>query len=73
MPKANKIFFYSSGQIFADIENPGIEKYKSPESSDVWYLPGSSLHNLSVSHPEVIEIIEQYNYFGFPRINKVYG
>ncbi|WP_316827975.1 hypothetical protein [Pedobacter miscanthi] len=55
----------------ANIENPAIEKYKSPESSDVWNLPGSSLYNLSVSHPEVIKIIEQHNYFGLPKMKEI--
>ncbi|WP_344853621.1 hypothetical protein [Pedobacter jeongneungensis] len=55
----------------ANIENPAIEKYKSPASSDVWNLPGSSLYNLSVSHPEVIKIIEQHNYFGLPKMKEI--
>ncbi len=55
----------------ANIENPAIEKYKSLESSDVWNLPGSSLYNLSVSHPEVIIIIEQHNYFGLPKMKAI--
>jgi hypothetical protein len=55
----------------ANIENPAIEKYKSPASSDVWNIPGSSLYNLSVSHPEVIKIIEQHNYFGLPKMKEI--
>lgn len=55
----------------ANIENPAIEKYKSPESSDVWNNAGSSLYNLSVSHPEVIKIIEEHNYFGLPKMKEI--
>ncbi|KIA96890.1 hypothetical protein OC25_00295 [Pedobacter kyungheensis] len=55
----------------ANIENPAIEKYKSLESADVWNNAGSSLYNLSVSHPEVIKIIEQYNYFGLPKMKAI--
>lgn len=55
----------------ANIENPAREKYKSPESSDVWNIPGSSLYNLSVSHPEVIKIIEDNNYFGLPKMKEI--
>ncbi|MDQ0966552.1 hypothetical protein QFZ20_001955 [Flavobacterium sp. W4I14] len=55
----------------ANIENPAREKYKSPESSDVWNIPGSSLYNLSVSHPEVIKIIEEHNYFGLPKMKEI--
>lgn len=55
----------------ANIENPAREKYKSPESSDVWTIPGSSLYNLSVSHPEVIKIIEQHHYFGLPKMKEI--
>ena len=55
----------------ANIENPAIEKYKRLESSDVWNLPGSSLYNISVSHPEVIKIIEQHNYFGLPKMKEI--
>ncbi|MGN7988889.1 hypothetical protein ACTJKC_16180 [Pedobacter sp. 22226] len=55
----------------ANIENPAIEKYKSLESSDVWNKAGSSLYNISVSHPEVIKIIEQHNYFGLPKMKEI--
>jgi len=55
----------------ANIENPAREKYKSPESSDIWNIPGSSLYNLSVSHPEVIKIIEEHNYFGLPKMKEI--
>lgn len=55
----------------ANIENPAIEKYKSPESSEVWTNAGSSLYNLSVSHPEVIKIIAQHNYFGLPKMKGI--
>lgn len=55
----------------ANIENPAIEKYKSPESSLVWNNAGSSLYNLSVSHPEVIKIIEAHNYFGLPKMKEI--
>lgn len=55
----------------ANIENPAREKYKSPESSDVWTIPGSSLYNISVSHPEVIKIIEQHHYFGLPKMKEI--
>lgn len=55
----------------ANIENPAIEKYKSPESSEVWTNAGSSLYNLSVSHPEVIKIIEEHNYFGLPKMKEI--
>lgn len=55
----------------ANIENPAIEKYKSPESSEVWTNAGSSLYNLSVSHPEVIKIIEEHNYFGLPKMKAI--
>lgn len=55
----------------ANIENPAREKYKSPESSLVWNIPGSSLYNLSVSHPEVIKIIEEHNYFGLPKMKEI--
>jgi len=55
----------------ANIENPAIEKYKSLESSLVWNNAGSSLYNLSVSHPEVIKIIEAHNYFGLPKMKEI--
>lgn len=55
----------------ANIENPAIEKYKSLESADVWNNAGSSLYNISVSHPEVIKIIEQHNYFGLPKMKSI--
>ncbi|GAA4202664.1 hypothetical protein GCM10022289_17750 [Pedobacter jeongneungensis] len=55
----------------ANIENPAIEKYKSLASSDVWNKSGSSLYNISVSHPEVIKIIEQHNYFGLPKMKEI--
>jgi len=55
----------------ANIENPAIEKYKRVESSLVWNNAGSSLYNLSVSHPEVIKIIEQHNYFGLPKMKEI--
>lgn len=55
----------------ANIENPAIEKYKSLESADVWNNAGSSLYNISVSHPEVIKIIEQHNYFGLPKMKEI--
>lgn len=55
----------------AYIENPAIEKYKSPESSLVWNNAGSSLYNLSVSHPEVIKMIEAHNYFGLPKMKEI--
>ncbi|SDD83404.1 hypothetical protein [Pedobacter soli] len=55
----------------ANIENPAIEKYKSLESADVWNNAGSSLYNISVSHPEVIKIIEQHNYFGLPKMKAI--
>jgi len=55
----------------ANIENPAIEKYKSLESSDVWNIPVSSLYNLSVSHPEVIKLIEEHNYFGLPKMKEI--
>lgn len=55
----------------ANIENPAIEKYKSPESSLVWNNAGSSLYNLSISHPEVIKMIEAHNYFGLPKMKEI--
>jgi len=55
----------------ANIENPAREKYKSPESLDVWNIPGSHLYNISVSHPEVIKIIEAHHYFGLPKMKDI--
>ncbi len=55
----------------ANIENPAREKYKSPESSLVWNIPGSHLYNISVSHPEVIKIIEVHHYFGLPKMKDI--
>ncbi|SHF39525.1 hypothetical protein [Pedobacter caeni] len=57
----------------ANIENPAIDKYKTFESSEVWTNAASTLYNLSVSHPEIIKLIEQNNYFGLPKMKGIIG
>ena len=34
-------------------------------------MPDSSLNNLSVSHPEVIKIIEAHNHIGLPKMEEI--
>lgn len=55
----------------ASVENPAIEKYKNFESVSVWNNAGSNLYNISVSHPEVIKLIEKNNYFGLPNMKAI--
>ena len=78
-----KDFYDDASQIFtpiekakivayiANIENPAIEKYKGPESYQVWNNAGSNLYNISQSNPEVIKIIEKNNYFGLPKMKDI--
>ena len=54
----------------ANIENPAIKKYKTA-NSEVWNNAGSNLYNISVSHPEIITLIEQNNYFGLPKMKGI--
>ncbi|SHF39576.1 hypothetical protein SAMN04488522_1021109 [Pedobacter caeni] len=53
----------------ANIENPAIEKYKKDQV--IWGKTASTLYNLSVSHPEVIKLIQQNNYFELSRMKTI--
>ncbi len=54
----------------ASIENLAIEKYKG-DNPEVWSNAASNLYNLSVSHPEVIDIIKKNNYFNLPNMKNI--
>ncbi len=54
----------------ASIENLAIEKYKG-DNPEVWSNAASNLYNLSVSHPEVIDIIKKNNYFNLPNMKDI--
>lgn len=54
----------------ANIENPAIDKYKTFDSA-IWNNASSTLYVISVSHPEVIKLIEENNYFGLPKMKGI--
>ncbi|WP_445709993.1 hypothetical protein [Flavobacterium sp.] len=56
--------------IIASIEIPLSEKYKS-ENPELWNNTGSSLYNIAVSHPEVIDIIKKENYFEIDNLKQI--
>lgn len=54
----------------ASIENPAFWKYKE-EPGNKWSNTGTNLYNLSVSNPEVIDLIVKNNYFNIPNMKEV--
>jgi len=54
----------------AGIENPAFDKFKSV-SPDTWNRSATGLYNLNISHPEVIEIIKNHNYFNVKNLKEI--
>lgn len=54
----------------ASIENPAFWKYKD-EPGNKWSNVATHLYNLSVSNPEVIDLIVKNNYFNIPNMKEV--
>jgi hypothetical protein len=56
--------------LIASIENPAESKFKN-KNSGLWNNESTALEDLSVSHPEVIEIIIKNNYFGIKNLKDI--
>ncbi|WP_316795493.1 hypothetical protein [Pedobacter agri] len=55
----------------ANIESLAFYKFKPMNSSTAWHNAGSSLYNITASHPEVLKIIEKNNYYGLTLLKNV--
>ncbi|KIC03673.1 hypothetical protein OA88_02680 [Flavobacterium sp. JRM] len=56
--------------LIASIENPAVTKFKNKKPV-LWNNESTALEDLSVSHPEVIEIIIKNNYFGIQNLKEI--
>jgi hypothetical protein len=56
--------------LIASIENPAVIKFKNKKPV-LWNNESTALEDLSVSHPEVIEIIIKNNYFGIQNLKEI--
>lgn len=55
----------------ANIESPAFYKYKPLNSKTAWKNAGTSLYNITGTHPEILKIIEKNNYYGLNPLKEV--
>jgi len=56
--------------LIASVENPAKNKYKYKNAA-LWNNESTAIEDLSVSHPEIIDIIVKNNYFGIENLKEI--